>query len=366
MWRYYLFRANGDGTETPIYHSGLPLLDVSVDVELSGPGGIKASLKPEQQGMTAADGSPLFVPWSTVLYAEKDGVIRQGGILTEPTDDGPTLGLDFIGHSGYPNGQPYTGDDQWVQVDPLSLVRHIWWHLQQKKGANLGVVVDETTSPVRVGKAVPEGETAARADGPYILGWWETHDLGKTVDDLATETPFDYLLSHAWDGDTVAHRLQLGYPTIGRRRDDLRFVVGENIFVQPTITYDGEDYADEVLMLGAGEGRKMIRALSPQRPNTGRLRRTAVMEDKTLTSQDAADRAALDELSYRLGSADIQSVTLGPEAPTGYTVGDEILITTKKGWHDGLNLWVRILAVSTDTGTDTHTLTVARSEKGNR
>lgn len=365
MWRYYLFRANGDGTETPLYHSALPLLNVNIDVELSGPGGITASLKPEQRGLAAGDGSPLFVPWSTVLYAEKDGQIRQGGILTEPVDDGPELKLDFVGHSGYPAGQPYTGDQQWVQEDPLNIVRHIWAHLQGKQGANLGVVVDGTTSPVRVGKAVPEGETVAKDEGPYILGWWETHDLGKALDDLATETPFDYLLSHGWNGNTPAHRLQLGYPTIGRRRDDLRFVVGENIFVPPVVKYDGEDYADEVLLLGAGEGRKMIRGLQ-QRSGANRLRRTVVVEDKTLTSQDAADRAALDELSYRLGSPDIQTLVLGETAPAGYGVGDEILVTTKKGWHDGLNLWVRILAVSTETETNVDTLTVARSEKGNR
>lgn len=365
-WRYYAFKMNGDGTETPL-HNSLPLNTVTLDTELSGPGGISASLPLGARKGLGTNADELLLPWSTAIYAERSGQIRQGGILTNVEDAGAGLKLDCVGFSGYLNGQPYTGDYSGVQVDPLALVRLIWSHAQTKAGGNLGIVVDGTTSPVRVGKAAVDGNTS-REEGPFILGWWETHDLGKVIDDLATDTPFDYHITHTWDGDRIVHRLQLGYPSIGRRRTDLRFVLGENVFTQPTVDYEGEDYADEVLVLGAGEGRKMVRGLQ-QRQGSGRLRRTVVVEDKTRTDQAAANRAALDELSYRLGSPDLQSLVLTnhPHAPIGsYTVGDEILVTTREGWHDGLSLWVRILAVSTDTEGDVDTLTVARSEKGNR
>lgn len=369
-WRFAAYRLNGDGTQTKL-HPDIPLTNTVVDVELSGPGGISGTLEPETRGLIAPDGGPLLVPWSTAIYAVRNGHIRQGAIITNLPEDGPKLGVESVGFTGYANGQPYTADNSWIGVDPLNVVRHIWTHLQTKSSGNLGLVVDGTTSPVRVGKQPPEGVTVSKEEGPYILGWWESHDLGKEIDDLATATPFDYLALHEFDdgnGGGIAHRLQLGYPTIGRRRPDLRFVYGENIFDQPTIDYDGEDYADEVLLLGAGEGRKMIRGLQ-QRMGTGRLRRSIVIEDKTKTSETDANRAAQDELSYRLGSADISSlvVTDHPNAPQGsYTVGDEIEVRTKKGWHHGLKLWVRILAVSTDTKTNRDTLTVARSEKGNR
>lgn len=368
-WRFAAYRMVGDGTQTKL-HPDVPLSGAVVDVELSGPGGISATLKPELQGMKTAAGGPLFVPWSTAIYAIRDGHIRQGAILTNLPEDGPQLGLECVGFTGYATGQPYTADNSWVGADPLNLTRHIWAHLQSKPSGNLGLVVDGTTSPVRVGKAAVNGNTS-KEEGPYTLGWWENHDLGKEIDDLATSTPFDYLALHQFDNGTsggIAHRLQLGYPTIGRRRTDLRFVYGENIFDQPTIDYDGEDYADEVLLLGAGEGRKMVRGLQ-QRAGAGRLRRSIVIEDKSKTSVATANRAAQDELSYRLGDADLSSlvVTNHPNAPQGsYQVGDEIEVLTKKGWHDGLRIWVRILAVSTNTETDLDTLTVARSEKGNR
>lgn len=364
-WKYHLYRANGDGTETRLYHSALPLSDVKFTDALSGPGGIRASIKPEQLGMVDSNGDTLFVPWSTVLYAEQDGRIY-GGILTDPVDEGPKLALDFIGFSGYANGQPYTADNQWVDVDPLNIVRHIWTHLQTKPRGNLGMIVSGDTSPMRVGKPLVDGN-ASKEEGPFVLGWWETHDVGKVIDDLATETPFDYVVKHEWVDETgpPRHFLQLGYPTIGRRLDE-RFVVGENIFTTPQISYQGEEYADEVLLLGAGEGRKMVRGLQQRQVN--RLRRAVVVEDKTKTSQAAAERAALDELSYRLGDADIQSVTITdhPNAPTGsYSVGDEFLLTTRKGWHDGLSMWLRILEIETTAETNETTVTVVRSDKGN-
>lgn len=366
-WRYYARHMNGDGTESKL-HDELPLLEVKIDNDLSGPGGLKAKLGPEQAGLTKADGSSLFVPWATSIYAAKGPQIRGGGILANVKDSAGELNLDVVGFTGYAKDQPYTEDKSFVAEDPLNIVRHIWGHLQGKIGGNLGLVVDGTTSNMRIGKPLVEGVTA-KDEGPFILGWWESHDLGKILDDLAVQTPFDYVLEHAWDGEKIVHRMRIGFPAIGRRRTDLRFVMGENIFQQPPdIDYEGEDFADEVLMLGAGEGRKMIRGIQG-RPHSGRLRRLAVVEDKTLTSHEAAERAARDELSWRLGDPDYTSLIVSdhPSAPHGsYGPGDEIQVRTPEGWHKGLDLWVRILSISIDPQSGLETLSVTRSEKGNR
>lgn len=366
-WKYYVRRLIGNGTEVPAYN-GLPLEKVSLDRELSGPGGIKGSLPfAVSRGMVTEDGSPLFVPWATTIYAEKDGHIRHGGILADVSDEGPDLKLDCVGFTGYATGQPYTSEYSVSSVDPLAVFRHIWAHLQGQPGGNLGLQIDNATSPIRVGVAKESG-----GQGPYVLGWWETHDLGKVLDELATLTPFDYVVDHEWDGEKVLHRVRIGYPTIGRRRDDLRFVVGENIFDGPLkVSYAGDDYADTVLLLGAGEGRKMIRGFQyrPARTEVLRLRRTVVVEDKSITTAQKAEQAAMDELSYRLGEADLTSLTVKdhPHAPVGsYDVGDEIRVRTPKGWHAGLDIWVRILAISTDPQTNSEELTVLRSEKGTR
>lgn len=367
-WRYYARRMNGDGTSTPLFH-GVPLSGPILDRELSGPGSFDAEIKPERaRGLKTFTGDPLFVPWSTAIFAEKDGKLRNGYILTDVEDHGKSLKLSGAGFGAYPTGQPYIDEFSGVQVDPLDVVRMLWAHTQGRLDGNLGLILDQTKSPVRWGKVKPEGASSAE-EGPYVLGWWETHDMGKVIDDIAKTTPFDWKITHEWwqGGQDIHHQMHIGYPKLGSRRRDLRFVVGENL-TMPNIPviYQGEDYADEVMMLGAGEGRKMIRGLRA-RYNTGRLRRTVVVQDKTLMTQEAADRAVMEELSYRLGSPDLNELVLHdhPNAPIGsYDVGDEIEVRTKTGFHDNLDLWVRILGIQTEPEKGTETLTVARSEKG--
>lgn len=359
-WKHHLYRLNGDGTETRL-HGSLPFSGPKFERELSGPGSFTASITPEQQGLRSAEGLPLFVPWSTAIFSEKDGEIRNGAILTNVREAGPALSIEAVGFTGYASGQPFTSEYAAVNEDPLNIVRMIWAHLQGKPGGNLGLLPDPTTSNMRVGKPGEE-QSGSGAEGPFVLGWWQTSDLAKEIDDLAASTPFDYTVEHEWDGEQIVHRLRLGAPALGTRRHDLRFVVGENVFVAPEIDYAGDDYADEVLLLGAGDGRKMIRGLQ-QRPRSGRLRRTAVVEDKSITDTSAADRAALTELNYRLGTADISTITISGDAVGTYDLGDEIRVHARGGWHDGLDLWVRVLAISTDTETDTDELTIIRSEK---
>lgn len=369
-WRYLATRLNGNGTET-FLSNDVPLLGAQLREDLSGPGGITGTITPEIARLRSSAGEPLFMPWSTAVYAEKDGNIRAGAILADMEETGPDLSLDCVGFTGYLQGQPYTGDISRVQVDPLEMARHLWAHQQGKRGGNLGLVMDSTTSPVRVGTPARDvnfttgaGEEVSFQAGPYTLQWWKDHDMGKAFDDLATETPFDYLVAHTWTGETISHRLRLGYPTIGRRRHDLRFQVGENIFAFPPILYDGDDYASDVVVLGAGEGRTMIRG-EGSKP-TGRLRRTAVVTDKTLRSKQSANSAAARELAARLGNEDIDTLTAldHPHAPVGsYAPGDEILIRSRGGWTTDVELWVRVLAIVIEPEKNHATLTVARTEK---
>lgn len=363
-WRYLAFRLNGDGTETPLSYD-VPLQEAELLDELSGPGGIQGFIAPELERLKAADGDPMFRPWSTAIYAEKDGHIRAGAILADMPEDGPKLGLDCVGWTGYLQGQPYTGDLSRIQVDPLEMARHLWQHKQATKHGNVGLQLDSTTSKVRVGTEEKDvkfetgaGEDVEFKTGPYLLNWWQTHDMGKEFDDLALNTPFDYRVDHEWDGERVVHRLRLGYPTLGRRRTD-RFMVGENVRQVPGVDYFGNEYASEVIVLGAGEGRKMIRG-PVVNAKPGRLHRAKVVQDKSITSKAAARAAAERELARSLGEADISEieVPLGPVQP-----GDEILITSPKGWTRDLNLWVRVLAVRTKPATNRSVLSVARVEK---
>lgn len=370
-WRYIATRLNGDGTET-FLDWAVPVTAPKLTDDLSGPGGFKAAISAAAALAVTPDGDPVFKPWSTAIYAEKDGVIRGGGILTDNPENGPSVELDCVGFTGYLAGQPYGGDISVVDVDPLDMARLIWAYKQEQPDGNLGLELDPTTSPVRIGApettsefATSEGETVSITYGPYKLSWWTDHDLGKAFEDLATETPFDYRVVHEWDGDRIRHRLILGYPTIGARREDLRFMVGENIFVMPAIQRSGDTYASEVVVLGAGEGRKMVRNRAV-RPAGGRLHRAVVVQDKSLRSHGAALTAAERELQWRAGEDDITEITVVDHSHArlgSFHVGDQILVQSPPGRGRRLNLWVRIMSLQWDLEKDQAALTVERVEK---
>ena len=489
-WRYIASRLNGDGTETFLSYD-VPISGAQVTDVLSGAGGITGTITPEVAVLKDESGNPLFLPWSTAIYAEADGQIRGGGILSGLEERGPDLVLDAVNFTGYANGMPYTGRDTFTNSDPLDLVRHMWGHLQLAAQGDIGMNLDGTTSRVRIGKpdtpeyaaafaadeeaktvkdqaeanfdaakaqadldkafafeavgapltakskvikqptapsggnastenlwidedtnvlhtfngsewvvanqahlglvqtavaskaaqdAAGEVRTAARAAAsvtssalsevsegkadPYILSYEKTHDIGKEIEDLSIETPFDYRETHTWDGDTIRHELKFGYPDIKSRRHDLRFVVGENVAVAPQLDYDGEAYASEVMVLGAGTGVKMVRGDAVR--STARLRRVAVVEDKTITTTDRAKSIAQAEVSQRSGEVDISELIVWdhPHAPIGsYTVGDEIMVTTRQGWSSQLSLWVRVLSITITPESGTTSLRVARVEK---
>jgi len=369
-WNYLAYRLNGDGTET-LLSNDVPLSQPKIEHVLSGAGGVSGRISPEVSRLQTSKGDPIFDPWSTAIYAQKDGRIRGGGILVPLRSRGPELSLQAQAFTSYADGMPYFGELSRVNVDPMDMFREIWRHLQSFRGGNLGITLDTVKSPVRVGRKeervefkTDNGEDVSFEAGPHKLNYWDTTDLGAEAVRLAAETPFDFYETHAWSGEQVAHRIRLGYPRLGRRRKDLSFVVGVNIFTPPPVDWEGDDYASEVVVLGAGQGRKMIRGTASRQ--TTRLRRVAVVQRKDLRTKASANLAAASEVAARLGDADISEVVVSdhPNAPLGsYELGDEILVQTRRGWSQELRLWVRILAMTIDPLTDETVLQVARVEK---
>lgn len=371
-WRYFATRLNGDGTENLIA-TDLPLNVDSFTHTLSGPNAMSARIDFEVAYLKDEEGRPILKRWETAIYAEKDDVIRWGGILTDVEEDGQRLALTVQGFVAYAYGQPYLDERQWIQADPLVIARHIWEHLQSFDGGNLAVVLDETTSPVRVGTETEdvefetgEGNQVSFEAGPYKLNFFSTHDLGGEFDSLAEATPFDYAEVHEWQGETIRHRIRLGYPALGQRREDLRFVVGENVHTDPVVEQDGDEYASEVVVLGSGEGRKMVRASAEVNERDG-LRRVKVITDKSAASKPRAKAIAKAELQARIGAENVSTITVldHPSAPLGsFSVGDEIRIQgSGKGWNGDLYLWVRILEITTQPGAESASLRVTRAER---
>jgi hypothetical protein len=369
-WRYFAQRMTGDGATAEILHPELPLSDVNIEDVLTGHNALSGTISPEFGSLIAEDGRPLLEEQGTAIWAEESGNIHGGGILTHSGFDGPDWSIECVGLTGYLQDLPYASSTFFVEEDPLNIFRHIWTHVQSQEGGNVGLDVDPLLSGLLVGVELEQVEFDTQAgpvsfeSGPYKLAYYQDHDLDENAGNLAADTPFDWHEEHYWSGDVLRHRLRLGYPTIGFRRTDLRFVVGENVFTKPSLDRDGAEYADEVWVLGAGEGAAMLRGVA--RANINRLRRVAVVTDPSLRSQSAVNAAARRELAWRNKIDVISEVVVRdhPHADVGsLSVGDEIRVQGDLGWieHDS---WYRVISRKiTPASPDRMALTLIRSDR---
>lgn len=356
-WRYLAARLNGDGTQT-FLDKDLPLADVAVHNSLSGHGGLDAKISPEVASLKGEDGAPIFVPWSTAIYAEAAGQIRGGGILTQLPMTGPDITLDCVGFSGYLAGQPWMGEDQFDKADPLQIDRYIWGEFQRAP-FNLGL----HPAGAKESQSVQLSEMVSGKKELYYLAYWETHDLDKERTQLAEIGGYEWRVQHRWDGEDIRHEIEYGYPRLGKRRN-LRFVVGENIIDNLAVKDDGDEYASHVLVLGSGQGRKMVRA-DDSRP-TKRLGRWHVVTDKAIGKDQIAKTRVAAELDALGGDWDFTELEVfdHPNAPVGsYAPGDEILVHSGPGWADFGQMWVRITDVIHHPDKSTSTVQVRRAEK---
>jgi hypothetical protein len=364
--------------------------------DLSGPGNMTGTIDPEWARLRAADGEPVLQEWGTKIFLEDAGRIRWGGIVTKLSYDGPKVTAVCEGFSCYPHGipfeshmisgplitpkDPYAGKDKnhdgyidfsdpkkkvppppkpygGPRFDAYVAFRNIWNHVQSRPYGDIGMVIDPHNL----------GEPLGAADGtdPWELAWWNNPDCGQALDTLTRTVPFDWLETHAWAGETdeIEHRIRLGTPRLGRKRADLRFADGENIAAIARPEGLGDDYANEVIVLGAGEGRKMKRAQA-HRYEPGRLRRVATVTDKTLSSAKALTTRGVQELNGRTSALVIPAVQIidHPNARFGsWSLGDDIRVQVNVPWVGDVDVWHRI--VSDEISADgLCTLTLKRSD----
>lgn len=372
-WRFILQGIDGSGTPGPILHPDLPLTGVSITEGVNATNEMKATISPAEKLI-----KPMLENWGTLVWAEAAGQIRGGGILVHKERTGNALALEIMGLHGYAYGMPYGPNRAdsifFVEADPLDIYRHIWTFLQGKPGGNLGLIVDPLKTGLKIGVELEQGEFDTQngpisyESGPYKLNWYETHDLGKNIDDLASDTPFEFRETSSWNaaGDGVETRIELAYPRFGRRRTDLRFVVGDNVIVSPNVTDSGDEWASEMMLLGAGEGRTMVLGTASL-PRGNRLRRVSVEEDKTIKDAKIANTRAYNLLKARIEMGDITSITVLDHqmAPLGAVrPGDEINLSLDYDWQEGEHYWVRVetISYSPDQGNN-YVLSVVRSDK---
>lgn len=307
--------------------------------------------------------------------------------------------------------------------DPLDITRKMWEMIQAQPDANLGVTLDATTSNYRIGtftqdittvttkrtrksktsttyttttsskteqqttelagtkivlpkapadthkvstagNVITDTHATAKTTGVmYALNWWDNIDTGDKMDEFAKQVPFDYREKASWKpGKTGLNlHIELGHPRLGGRRADLRFAEGENITALVPVVRAGDDFANNTIYLGAGEGSAQVKGTAAKRD--GRLRRVQVTTDTSLTTKAACQTQAAGALNAANYLADIQSVTLAehPNAPFGsFAVGDDIYVRADIGF-DIQALWVRVTGLTRDDA-GTMTLTTKRSD----
>lgn len=372
-WRFILQGIDGSGNPGPILHPDLPLTGVSITEAVNATNELTGTLSPRDKLI-----KPMLVNWGTMIWAEAAGKIRGGGILVHSEVKGSAIDLEVMGVHGYAYGMPYgpnrTDSIAFVGADPLDIYRHIWTYLQGKNGGNVGLTVDPLKTGLKIGVELAQGQfdtingPLTYESGPYQLNWYSTTDLGKNIDDLASDTPFEFRELNAWNaaGTSVDTRIELAYPRFSARRTDLRFVVGDNVIIPPAVSFTGDDWANELLLLGNGDGRTMITGAASL-PRGNRLRRVAVEEDKTIKDVTTANTRAYNLLKAKIEIGDLTSVTVLDHqmAPLGAAhAGDEIFLSLDYDWQEGEGYWVRIqnISYSPDTGNN-YNLSVIRADK---
>lgn len=206
------------------------------------------------------------------------------------------------------------------------------------------------------------------ADAAYKLNWYTTTDCKQAFDDLASQGKFDYWEEHTWNTDhtAITHTLRFAAGPAGRVRDDLRFVVGENVSAYPSLEQVDGAFASEVVVLGAGQGSAMIRG-TWKLTNNPRTRRVKVVTDSSITSTAAANARAQREGFVANGAVSVTQIDLmdHPNAPIGaWSLGDTITVMPRNAWSAERGpVLVRILSYQLTPESGVCALTVANAER---
>lgn len=345
-WRFHVRRATTGEWLT----RDLPLQNVSVSFELSAVGSLEGTISPDMGQFRTLDGSLWLDPWNTLIYLEDEGVLRWGGVLVGSSFQGADWKLEAAQLSTYPHGMPYLGADvERIGVDPADMVRLIWAHLQSYRNGDLGVQVVGSSS-ARIGTErrdvsfdTGSGTAVEFETGPYELLWWENVDCGREIDSLASQAPFEWVEECAWDGEDVKTTIRVA-DRLGVQRNNLRFVMGENIVSIPSPEFDGDEYANEVTGVGAGEGKRAPRSTAVQ--NDGRLRRAKFYAAKGVKAKSRLDAFTALELRRSAMAAGIGAVEIENHrnAPFGsFHVGDSVQIDAVLPHIGKYSEWHRIV-----------------------
>lgn len=352
----------------------LPVNDLKLAQTLSGPFHVSGVIAPKVARLVDSYGRAVLDEWSTWLHVELDDRAIASCILKPPMKRGDgSLEIEADGFSDYLHGTFYRGTFEKTDEDVFDVVRELWNSTQSIPGFNLGVAVSSNMSGQLLGtetEKVSETKdgvtTEVEKKKPYKLNWWDATDCGATVNTLAKATPFDYVERTEWNTSRtdVLRFLDLYYPRIGRKRDDLRFATDENITKTP-ILEESTDYADYGVGIGKGDGSAAVHVESAAR-RSDRLARMFAVTDKSIADKAVMEQLLTSELGRRRDPVGFTEITVNsrhPNAPLGsFQVGDDILVRAFVDWAGEVAIWHRITKILYTQKDDTVLLSLARSD----
>lgn len=385
-WRYYVQRAvAGDWLDTDAQ-----VTDDQITAPLSGPANGKLTVPPSAQNLVSPyDGRPVWGKWDTLVYVEIDGALEHVLVVTNayPNGDGG-IQVDLMGAIGWNQRVDY--NDAYARWEPntFDVVRHLLAHANSKpRGLTFAydnaimsnTVLGDPEPPNkprkpnrRKGESKKEYKDSQRYKDweqdlqdwkdqygdheRYKIGWWEMPYVGEEIDELAKETGFDWREEYKWlDKAALQPEFRMVFADNMRvRRTDIQFVDGVNIADTLEPKDEDTDYANRVVALGAGEGRKMKNKNGTV--NDGRLyqskfiHRKHVRRGKRLKkfAERAAARASV--IDVELGSVVVWDVP-GYSPLNSLNLGDEVEVISDH-LNPPLRLWCRVTSITRTSTSD--------------
>lgn len=206
--------------------------------------------------------------------------------------------------------------------------------------------------------------------GGYIIMPWEAANALDEIRTLCDAAPYDIEETEEWDGDTnnIKKTLKFHKPRMGTTRTDLRFIEGENIMEKFTVSTSAEDYANAVMVIGAGDDSGTVVAYK-YLELTDAARRVHVIDDKTIYNIRIANAIANLELAQRSQAIHVGSIIVDIEHPNApleeLKVGDDIRIDATLPFLGRQVVWHRITGLDYTPGETTAELTLSRSDAFN-
>ncbi|MER6086841.1 hypothetical protein [Streptomyces bluensis] len=335
-YRYIIARA----ATGEVLHWNLPLTEVEFGPEKSGPGSFSATLTPTY---ARAMSDMLDDAGDAVILVERNSTLLWGGLLWRAEPQGSKLPVEASGFTSYLHRRfdlhgNLGGRGPYIEADPYQVIRDVWAYAQEQPDGDLQVIVDDTKSNAKTGTA----------KDPYTTSKSDPRNLGEIVDEMADiDDGLEWTETVTWRGSHAERRIVLGAPRLGRRREDLTFTTGANIVGDPQIIKDADTYAQWVIGLGAGEGKK--RKVVVDGARNGRLRLEHKLETSEKDETKLRQRTRRERLARQiLPTLTELDVTDHPAAPMeALRVGDDVRIrlhephTTYDGWNRLLGWTVR-------------------------